>query len=222
MKQVVGSRTSAKHFFRSLSFSVSALFSLTALSGESDSPIEEPEAERRWGVQVGAAVITQNNIGQILTGTIDSAEGAAEGELYNLTLTYRAYRFHIPFRGGELTPTVEPYATFTLVNERDDTFPDYNLGVGFRWVDFPWNRWLQTTFFTGVGLSYSAHVLQDDRQRHPGDRSHLKFDWPLQLTFALPRWPEHQLVLFNDHQSGGHIFDEGGVNSLGVGYRYEF
>jgi hypothetical protein len=62
-----------------------------------------------------------------------------------------------------------------------------------------------------------------DRERHPGqDRSHLKFDWPIQVTFALPRWPQHQLVLFVDHQSGGHIFDEGGVNSYGIGYRFEF
>jgi hypothetical protein len=53
-------------------------------------------------------------------------------------------------------------------------------------------------------------------------RSHLKFDWPIQFTFALPRWPQHQLVLLNDHQSGGHIFDEGGVNSVGLAYRYEF
>jgi hypothetical protein len=29
-------------------------------------------------------------------------------------------------------------------------------------------------------------------------------------------------VVFNDHISGGHVFDEGGVNSVGIGYRLEF
>jgi hypothetical protein len=50
----------------------------------------------------------------------------------------------------------------------------------------------------------------------------LKFNWPIQMTFALPEFPEHQLMIFIAHQSGGHIFDEGGVNSLGVGYRRDF
>jgi hypothetical protein len=75
----------------------------------------------------------------------------------------------------------------------------------------------------GIGLSYSSRVYAMDRERHPGeDRSHLKFDWPIQFTFALPKWPQHQLVIFNDHKSGGHIFDEGGVNSVGIGYRFAF
>jgi hypothetical protein len=188
-----------------------------------DASVLDKRQDRRWSVQVGVAAIMENNIGEILTGTIDSAEGDAAGEIYSLTLNWTAYQFQIPFRGAELTPTFEPYATLTIVNERTETFPDYNVGFGFRWVDFPWNRWLSTTFFTGVGLSYSSQVKLADRARHPDrDRSHLKLDWPIQLTLALPRWPEHQFVLFNDHQSGGHIFDEGGVNSLGFGYRFQF
>jgi hypothetical protein len=123
-----------------------------------------------------------------------------------------------------LTPEVQPYVTLTLVDEKGSSlFPDYNGGVGVRWVNFPWNRWIKTSFFTGVGLSYSSQVFRTDRVRHAGeDRSHLKFDWPVQLTFALPRWPDRQIVIFNDHQSGGHVFDEGGCNSLGAGLRIEF
>jgi len=180
--------------------------------------------ETSWSLQVGAAFISQNNIGEVLSGDVEPADGETGGQTYSLTFSWIAHRFEIPFRNSTLRPQFEPYFTLTLVDENGDAaFPDYNAGVGFRWVDFPWQRWVSTTFFTGVGLSYSAHVYAVDRARHPDmDRSHLKIDWPLQLTFCLPSWPQHQLVLFNDHQSGGHIFDEGGVNSLGIGYRFEF
>lgn len=185
--------------------------------------IEAPSS-RDWGVQFGVAFISENNIGQIFSGGLESAEGPAGGHLYSFTLTWTAHRFEIPFREGFLRPRIEPYLTLTLVDENDRSlFPDYNAGVGFRWVDFPWDRWIDTSFFMGLGFSYSARVFTVDRERHPGqERSHWKFDWPLQLTFAVPRFPQHQLVLFNDHQSGGRIFDRGGVNSVGLGYRLEF
>jgi hypothetical protein len=183
-----------------------------------------PRGSRDWSIQAGVAVISRSDIGEIFTGGLDRAVGEAGGEVYSLMLNWTAHRFEIPCRGRKLRPQFEPYVMLALVDEKDRSiFPDYNGGVGFRWVDFPWNKWVATSIFTGIGLSYSKYVYTIDRERHPGeDRSHLKFDWPIQLTFALPRWPQHQLVLFNDHQSGGHIFDGGGVNSFGIGYRFEF
>ena len=186
----------------------------------------EPTAKsaRYWSVQVGVAAIAQNDVGEIFSGGLESAEGEGAGQVYSLMLNWTAHRFHIPFRGRSLRPQFEPYLTLSLVDENGRSmFPDYNGGAGFRWVDFPWNKWVSTSFFMGVGLSYSSSVYRIDRVRHPSEeRSHLKLDWPIQLTMALPRWPRSQLVLYNDHQSGGHIFDEGGVNSVGIGYRFEF
>ena len=187
-------------------------------------PLIEPTPRRNWSVQASVAVISQISVEDIFTEGIEPAQGDARGLLYSLGLNWTAHRFSIPFRERRLTPQFEPYVRLTLVDQNSSSlFPDYNGGVGFRWVDFPWNRWLETTFFMGIGLSYSSQVYTVDRERHPGEeRSHLKFDWPIQFTFALPRWRRHQLVLFVDHQSGGHIFDEGGVNSYGIGYRFEF
>ncbi|MGZ8900022.1 MAG: hypothetical protein ACXW3Z_07995 [Limisphaerales bacterium] len=192
---------------------------------ESSTGLEQKSPDSRdWSVQVGAGFITKQNIGEVFSKGPKAAEGDSEGEIYSLTLGWVAHRFEIPFRDAALRPQFETYATLTLVDESGQgLFPDYNAGVGFRWIDFPWDRWVDTSFFMGIGLSYSSRVFTVDRERHPGeDRSHLKFDWPVQLTFALPRWPEHQLVLFNDHQSGGRILDRGGVNSFGLGYRLEF
>ena len=191
---------------------------------ENNSTRLERATERDWALQAGAAFITRQNIGELFTQGPKAAKGDAEGEIYSLTLGWVAHRFDFTIRDTTLKPQFETYVTLTLVDEAGQSlFPDYNAGIGFRWTDFPWDRWIDTNFFMGVGLSYSARVFTIDRERHPGqDRSHLKFDWPLQLTFALPRWPQHQLVLFNDHQSGGRILDQGGVNSVGLGYRMEF
>ncbi|HYG23478.1 MAG TPA: hypothetical protein VEH04_11895 [Verrucomicrobiae bacterium] len=186
--------------------------------------LETTPPEKDWSFLFGVAVISDSDVHEILAGGFDRAEGDAGGELYLFMVNWTARRFEIPFRERVLKPQFEPYAALTLAHENDGSlFPEYKGGAGFRWVDFPWNRWVRTTFFVGLGLSYSSRIYEIDRERHPGEeRSHLKVDWPIQFTFALPRWPQHQLVIFNDHKSGGHVFDEGGVNSVGLGYRFEF
>jgi hypothetical protein len=186
--------------------------------------VERPAPARDWSVQFGVSFISDNHVHEILAGDFDRAKGDGGGQLYSFMVNWTAHRFEIPFREHILKPQFEPYLTLTLVDENSHSlFPDYKGGVGFRWVDFPWNRWVETSFFMGIGLSYSSRVYTIDRERHPGEeRSHLKFDWPIQFTFALPKWPQHQIVIFNDHISGGHVFDEGGVNSVGIGYRLEF
>jgi hypothetical protein len=185
---------------------------------------QSPAPGRDWSVQFGVSFISDSDVHEILGGDLDRAKGDGGGQIYSLMVNWTAYRFEIPFRERILKPQFEPYLTLALVDENSHSlFPDYKGGVGFRWVDFPWDRWVETTFFMGIGLSYSSRVYTIDRERHPGEeRSHLKFDWPIQFTFAPPRWPQHQLVVFNDHISGGHVFDEGGVNSVGIGYRLEF
>ena len=197
----------------------------TASQSEATAPLPSPaEKVRNFSLQFGVANLTSRNIGEILSGDVESAEGEASGQLYSLTFSWTAHRFSIPVGERTLTPQFEPYLALTIVDEDNRSpFPDYNGGVGFRWVNFPWNDWVQTTFFMGVGFSYSSKVYTIDRLRHPEDeRSHLKLDWPIQLTLAHPRWPRHQLVGYIDHQSGGHVFDSGGVNSLGIGYRFAF
>ena len=41
-------------------------------------------------------------------------------------------------------------------------------------------------------------------------------------TFALPQAPGYQVTVFNDHSSGGTLFDSGGFDRWGVGFRVTF
>ncbi len=93
-------------------------------------------------------------------------------------------------------PRLESSFTLEIVDENSRSpFLDFNATIGVRWVDFPWNDYVKTTFAMGIGLSYSEKIYLMDIVRHPGEeRSHLKFNWPMQLTFARPGYEHRQCV----------------------------
>lgn len=178
-----------------------------------------------WDFGFGVAFITTSKIENIVTFQgYDIEKGAGGGEIYALTASKRLGHFEWKVGGKTYRPLLEMPLTLEIVDEDGgDTFLDYNASVMVRWVDFPWNEAVSTTLGIGVGLSYSSKVYEIDRIEHPGrDRSHLKFNLPIEVTFASPRNPDQQLMLFLLHQSGGHVFDRGGVNSVGFGFRSSF
>ena len=187
-------------------------------------PHESGGEKRDWAFEFGVASITKNSINELTTGQAALGRGPAGGEIYAFTASRRLGELEWTIGGHTFRPQLELPFTLEMVDENGrDPFLDFNLSFNVRWVDFPWNEHVATTFSMGVGLSYSHHVYLMDIERHPDDdRSHLKFNWPIALTFANPDHPEHQAMFFILHQSGGHIFDKGGVNSLGFGYRFDF
>ena len=176
----------------------------------------------RWSFQPGIGFITGSTIDEI--GMFNSELGSDEagGEIYLLQVSYKLGRLDPTLFGHQFDVDVEVPFVFGLVNENhNDPFYQYNIGLTFRWKTFPWNHLVYTTIETGGGLTYSDHVLQVERERHPDrDRSHLEFYWPLQVMLAHPRHRQHQLALFLHHHSGGGLFHTGGANTLGAGYRF--
>jgi len=187
-------------------------------------PHSDADGKRDWAFEFGVAWITSNNIAELTSGQVNIDSGRAGGEIYTLTASRRLGELRWEIGGLTFTPQVEMPLTLEIVDENGRSpFLDFNASVTVRWIDFPWNDRIKTSLAMGLGLSYSEKVYLMDIQRHEDEsRSHLKFNWPIQMTFALPDNPDHQLMLFIVHQSGGHIFDRGGVNSLGLGYRRDF
>lgn len=176
----------------------------------------------RWSFQLGVAHITGNTVDELLLFQHDSPEGDARGQIYLLGASYRLHEFDWSLFGQRVRPQLQLPAVLGIIDEEGRSpFFQYNLGLTLRWRDFPWNRHVYTNFETGVGLTYSEHVLAVERQRHPDrERSHLEFYWPIEFALALPSHRQHQLVLFLHHHSGGTVFHTGGANSLGIGYRW--
>lgn len=187
---------------------------------------EKIKSSGRWSVAFGVAIIADTRVDDYVTSGFKEYHGAGSGLTYNLTTTYRLREFDWKLGKSRMRPVLELPFMLTLVDEDtggNDPFLDYNLGLSFRWRDFPWNRHLYTTFAVGGGFSYSSKIWTADQMRHEGeDRSNLKFWLPIEFTLALPRHPQHQLMLFIDHQSGGWTLDTGGIDAWGAGYRIQF
>ncbi len=202
------------------------VLTLTACHGASVcfAPLCGTKGLEGWAFETGVAMITNNSIGEISLASMERETGASGGEVYSITASRTLGELRWNIEGHTLTPRFEIPMTLEIVNENaPNTFPDYSVSFAVRWVDFPWNDTIKTTFMMGIGLSYSERIYRVDKLRHPGEnRSNLKFNWPIQLTLALPAYPQEQLTIFISHHSGGHIFDKGGINSIGMGFRHEF
>jgi hypothetical protein len=185
---------------------------------------EKTVTDRLWSVEFGVGVISDNTPADYLEGDFERLDGPGGGVTYNITFSRQWTEFDWNLWGMNLNPQLERVAMLTLVDENSGrVIPDLNVGLVFRWQDFPWNRFVRTTLAVGAGFSYSFEIWTADKLRHPGeDRSRIKFWMPVELTVALPRFPRHQVVAFLDHQSGGQVFDNSGVDVWGLGYRFEF
>jgi hypothetical protein len=146
-------------------------------------------------------VIGDTSPGDWFTGNFNRFEGSGEGCTYNFAVSRQIHEFDWRTETARFQPVLEVPFMLTLVDQSaGDTVPDMNLGMVFRWRDFPWNRHVYTTFGVGGGISYATDDWVADVSRHGGeDRSDLKFWMWLDLTFAAPSHPEHQLMLFIDH-----------------------
>ena len=178
-----------------------------------------------WSFEFGVGVISDNTPNDYYKFSFDPLEGPGSGYTYNMTVARQVAEFDWKVFGVHLRPTIEIPFRLTLVDQQEGgLLPDVNLGAAFRWRNFPWNRWIAMTFSVGCGISYSSPVWTADIQRHPTQlpRSEWKFWMPMEFTLAHPKYPNYQLTAFADHQSGGTIFDTGGVDAWGFGIRIVF
>jgi hypothetical protein len=184
---------------------------------------EEP-IHRRWAFMVGMGRITSNSVNDIVHGDIDFADGDDAGNLYLVGASCLLGEMRVRAGRWLLRPTLETPFTVEIFDEHSRRpFRSYNASIQLRWRRFPWNRKVATTLAMGVGLSYSERIPRMERKAHKGGHvSQLRFAWPIELTLAHPKWPQHQMVLFVAHRSGGRLFDRKGLNSVGLGYRFSF
>jgi hypothetical protein len=101
---------------------------------------------------------------------------------------------------------------------------EFNTLLVVRWLTFPWNHRLPTTFAIGNGLSYATQQPEWERDLH-GRAAQLLNCMMYELTFTLPDAPRWSLVWRVNHRSGvfGLFSDiEGASNAMGLGLKYHF
>jgi hypothetical protein len=134
----------------------------------------------RWSFEFAVGIIGDTTPGDYLSMGFDRYDGPGSGLTYNFTAAYQVHEFDWKIGKRRLQPALEIPFMLTLVDEDSgNVIPDFNLGLVARWRDFPWNRYVYTTFAVGAGLSYSSEVWTADNGRHPGDSGcRLSSRWP--------------------------------------------
>ncbi len=97
---------------------------------------------------------------------------------------------------------------------------------GFRWLKFPWDRWLDTSLAYFLGASYATTVADfENIPAHSGRHSsHLLPALKMELEFRLPKESHWSVVLGYHHRSGawGTLGDRGTISDFacaGLKYR---
>jgi hypothetical protein len=95
--------------------------------------------------------------------------------------------------------------------------------INARWITFPWNRYLETSFAFGGGLSVTSEVpVLEKRDPDNTDAATLLHYLLIEAAVGLPNSP-WSLVARVHHRSGIFgVFSHSGSNVLALGIRYRF
>jgi len=98
--------------------------------------------------------------------------------------------------------------------------------VYVRYRGFPWDRYLLTSVALSTGLNYASAVSELEQEKaRDGEGSRLMHFFSPEVTFALPRYPDTELLFRIHHRSGvfGVVSDAfGGMQYATFGLRIRY
>lgn len=101
---------------------------------------------------------------------------------------------------------------------------EFNGLIIARWLTFPWNKHLNTSFAVGDGLSLATEIPKLEALQQEKTNQLLNYIL-VEITLSLPQTPQWSLVWRVHHRSGVYgLFNGvyGASNAMGVGLRYSF
>ena len=139
----------------------------------------------------------------------------ADAYLAALALSYTLARY----RDHALSLETEGQIVY---NFGDQSHWEFNGLLDSRWHRFPWNESVATTMAFGLGLSYATEVPEFEVELE-GSSEQVLIYWMFEMTFAPPgaRWAA-SIRLHHRSNGFGLLADEGGMNALAAGVRFEF
>ncbi len=91
-----------------------------------------------------------------------------------------------------------------------------------RWHPFPWDRYIDSSFAIGSGLSYNSDVSKIELEEDENAQRLLGY-LALELTFGLPQYPRWNLMFRIHHRSGANsLIGEGSTNYVCGGLKFAF
>jgi hypothetical protein len=171
------------------------------------------EAREDWAVTLFGAVQETRDLG----GAIVSPNFDKEYSFAALGVSRKVYSLtkHIDLE-------VEGLALKHMGKQYHEEFA---LLLVARWLTFPWNRYIETTFAIGEGLSYNTEKATFEERLHGEKTSNLVNGMTFEWTFDVPYYPGWSLVWRLHHRSGVYgLYDgvHGASNAMGIGLKYRF
>jgi len=124
-----------------------------------------------------------------------------------------------------LVGVVQLSGNFTVRNgSNQHTIYEFNPYIEGRWANFPWNKYVNTSFAIGEGISYDTSIPSLEGKSSENTKRLLNY-LLLEATFAPPSYPQLQIVARIHHRSGCFgLYHAGntGSNAIGLGIRYLF
>jgi hypothetical protein len=103
-----------------------------------------------------------------------------------------------------------------------DSLWEFNGLLVARWHPFPWDKYVETSFAVGDGLSYYTEVSEVEEQEDEDAQRLLNY-LLLELTLGLPRYPRWDMVVRIHHRSSvGKLIGAAGSNYVCAGIKYSF
>lgn len=105
----------------------------------------------------------------------------------------------------------------------NETFATAHAYLVARWIWFPWNKWLMTTFAMGTGPSLASKKSKYESEK--GEASYYKNGMMMEFTFNLPEEPDWLLQLRIQHRSSIFgVISKAGTPSdyLTIGFKHRF
>jgi hypothetical protein len=175
-------------------------------------PCSDAHAERDWAITLYSGRMTDADLTKTATFNFEFENAY----LVDVGLSKRLYTFKDYF-DIEIEGQIAKYFG-------DQSNWEFDLVAYFRWLLFPWNEYLDTSFAAGAGLSYATSVPAIEAKLY-NDTSQFLGALMFEFAFSLPHVPQWSLVTGIHHRSGaGGVFDgvRGASNAWVIGIRYSF
>lgn len=172
-----------------------------------------PPENFKWGLSLYGGLLFQDSLDEITKGTPRIRE---HSYILVTALARELWRFRDWF-GFELEGQVVRH--FDEMNHWE-----FNGLLAARWRLFPWDKYLDTSFAIGDGISYATEVPEIEEKKDEDAGRWLNY-LMFELTFGLPQTPKWDVLFRIHHRSSvrGNIgARDAGSNFFCTGIRYNF
>jgi hypothetical protein len=173
---------------------------------------EKTEPDYKWFVSIYGGPRTEENLAEIATFNANYSDnnyvavGALAREFYQ-------YKQWLSF---ELEGQIGKH-----FGSDNDHWEFVGVVLG-RWHAFPWDKYINTSFAMGGGLSYNSDISETELKRDK-HAQHLLGYLAFEFTFGLPQYSRWDLMLRIHHRSGAKgIIGQSVSNYLCVGLKFAF